>query len=463
VAQTATKPQPEITVHPDLREADAPIEDDAETCRWVFTRARLLWSARRFLARATVLGLIAATLIAFLIPKRYESTTRLMPPDSQSAGTLALMAGIAGQTGGLGAIAGDLLGVKTTGALFVGVLQSQTVQNRIIKRFDLKKVYSVRLDVSAEEKLAKNTGISEDRKSGIITVTATDSDARRAAAIAGAYVEELDTLMAQLTTSSAHRERIFLEERLDAVKQDLETAEKDFSEFASQNTTLDVKEQGKAMIEAAAALEGQLIAAQTELQSLRQIYTDNNVRVRATQARVTELQNQIEKLGGKAESSPDPPSSPNKASYPTLRQLPLLGVPYADKYRQLKIQEAVYETLTKEYELAKVQEAKEIPAVRVLDAPVVPERKSYPPRLMIIVSGTLLALAIAVLWVFGKADWSETDNQDPRKQLALEVFTSIKGAFARSFENGSRTGAAALDCVDSECNPRNAGSRDQQL
>ena len=123
----------------------------------------------------------------------------------------------------------------------------------------------------------------------------TDNNPKRAAAIAGSYVDELDTLMAELTTSSAHRERVFLEQRLAGVNQDLETAEKEFGQFASKNATLDITEQGKAMVMAAATLEGQLIAAQSELEGLKQIYTDSNVRVRSVEARISELRKQLQK------------------------------------------------------------------------------------------------------------------------------------------------------------------------
>src|ERR1700721_672723 len=199
-----------------------------------------------------------------------------MPPDSHSGEGLSLLAGLAGgkQSDSLGLLAGDLLGMKTTGALFVGVLKSRTALDRIVDRYDLKKVYGEKLELKAREKLADRTEISEERKSGIIRVTVTDRDPKRAAAIAGSYVDELDTLMAQLTTSSAHRERMFLEQRLAGVNRDLETAEKEFSQFASKNATLDITEQGKAMVMAAATRGGQLIATQSELEGLKQIYTD---------------------------------------------------------------------------------------------------------------------------------------------------------------------------------------------
>jgi capsule polysaccharide export protein KpsE/RkpR len=240
-----------------------------------------------------------------------------------------------------------------------------------------------------------------------------------------AYVEVLNHLVAELSTSSARRERIFLEGRLQSVSHDLEESEKEFSQFASKNTAIDIKEQGKAMVEAAATLQGQLIAAQSEYEGLKQIYTDNNVRVRSVRARIDELRRQLEKLGGKTESATTISEQPGDSMYPSIRKLPLLGVEYADLYRRTKIQEAVLETLTKEYELAKVQEAKEIPTVKVLEVANIPDKKSSPHRLLIILLGTALVFAGAVTWVFAKTIWQEADARDPRKELAQEVYSTI--------------------------------------
>jgi len=268
----------------------------------------------------------------------------------------------------LSSIAGDLLGMKSSGALFIGILQGTTVENDLINKFDLRKLYGDRYWEDARKDLEKKTEIIEDRKSGIISIQITDKNPQRAAAMAQEYIDELKRLLTQVDTSSAHRERVFLEDRLAQVKTDLETAEKNFSEFASKNTALDIQAQGKAMIEAGATLEGQLIGAETELQSLKQIYSDSNVRVRTMQARVNELQHQVEKLGGKFDSATGPNAEPNQSIYPSIRKLPLLGVSYADLYRNAKLQEAIFETLTQGYELAKVQEAKESPSVKVIPA-----------------------------------------------------------------------------------------------
>ncbi|PYY18680.1 MAG: lipopolysaccharide biosynthesis protein [Acidobacteria bacterium] len=399
----------------------------------------LIWAYRRFLFRLALYAVGASALIASLIPARYESMTRLMPPDNQSTSGLAtaLAAMTGGSGGGLGGIAGDFLGLagKNTSELFVGVLESRTVQDKLVQQFELQKLYHDRRMTDARKDLADHTSISVDRKSQIISIGVTDHDPKRAAAMAEAYVEELNRLVADLSTSSARRERMFLEERLQAVNKDLESAEKEFSQFSSKNTAIDIKEQGKAMVTAAATLQGELIAAESELQGLRQIYTNNNVRVRSLQARVDELKGQLEKIGGKGEDTAVSSDQGSDSLYPSIRKLPLLGVTYADLYRRTKVQEAVFETLTKQYELAKVQEAKEIPTVKVLDAPNISDKRSFPPRPLIVFLGTVLAVGLGVLWIFARTTWELTESTDPRKMFAQEVFTTVT-ARVRTFRGG---------------------------
>jgi len=399
---------------------------------------RLFWEHRRFLFHAGALALLASIVIALVIPVRYQTVARLMPPDSESSSGLGLVAAMAGRTGASGftSLAGDLLGMKSSGALFVGILNSQTVQDRLIDEFHLMKVYRHSKIEDTRRDLGEHTDVSEDRKSGIISISVTDHDPKRAAGMAQAYVAELDRLVAQVSTSSARRERIFLEERLEKVKGDLDTAAKNFSQFASKNSAIDIPAQGKAMVEAAAVLQGQLIAAQAEQSALQQVYTESNVRVRAVQARVNELQRKLNDLGSAGTQGGSPDAN---ALYPSIRKLPLLGVTYADLYRQTKIQETVYELLTQQYELAKVQEAKEIPTVKVLDPALVPTRKSYPPRGMIVILGTMLGITLAMGWVLAKTQWQAVDVSDPRRVFAAEVFTTLQSHVPKFSQNGTQT------------------------
>ncbi len=438
----AREPLPET---PDREVSGTPLPPEGQEGRErTLAHLQLLWQHRALLSRVAAYALLASTLVAFLISARYESTARLMPPDQSGSG-LAMVAslmsgsggGSSGGGGGLAGMAGDLLGLKSTSDVFVGVLNSRTMQDKLIQQFDLKKLYGDRRMEDARNDLADHTTVSVDRKSQIISVKVRDKSPERAAAMAQAYVEELNHLMADLSTSSARRERIFLEGRLQGVNHDLEAAEKDFSQFASKNTAIDVKEQGKAMVEAAAMLQGQLIAAQSQYEGLRQIYTDNNPRVRSIRARIDELQRQLEKMGGKGESTTTVSDQPSDSMYPSIRKLPLLAVNWADLYRRTKIQEAVLEALTKEYEMAKVQEAKEIPTVKVLDSAHIPDKKYFPPRFAFMVLGTILGLGFAVAWVLGNEAWRETDAKDPRKLFAQEVFATVTARIPVFAKNGS--------------------------
>jgi len=422
------------------RYADPELDRDllalpVRTSKTSVARARLLWDQRRLSYRWAVIGLVTSTILAFLIPPRYTTTTRLMPPDQAGQG-LASMFAMLGKSSELGSLGSEIFGMKTSGDLFVGVLKSETVENAIIDKFDLRKVYGYKRYEDARKQLENRTDVTSDRKSGIITVKVSDRSPHRVADIGREYVEQLNRVVISLDTSSAHRESVFLEGRLKEVQQDLESAEKDFSQFASKSGALDVKEQGRAMIGAAGQLEGQLIAAETELEGLRQIYTENNVRVRSLRARIDEYKRQLQKLGGQIPEANDQASQNSAATqggdlYPSIRQLPILGVTWADLYRRTKVEEAVFETLTKQYEMARVEEAREVPTVKVLDVAGIPEKKSFPPRLIIMLFGTCLAISLCSVWILSSERWREVDANDPGKKLGEEVLQTIRAASVR--------------------------------
>ena len=402
-------------------------------------RLQLLWSGRRSILKTTAAGVICFALLAFIIPSTYESSTRLMPPDSKSEG-MTMLAALTSKSGdsGLGDLATDMLGIKSSGALFVGVLRSRTVEDALIQRFDLRKVYSRRRWEDTRKKLEGRTAITEDRKSGIIEIRVQDRSPQRAQALAQAYVDELDRAVNKLSTSAARREREFLETRLVDVKRDLDAASKEFSEFSSQNTAIDIPAQGRAMVEATAVLQGQLIAAESEKQGLEQIYTANNVRVRALEGRIAELKRQLEKAGSAGTGNDTQSDTDSSDTFPSLRKLPLLGVRYFDLYRQAKIQEALFETLTKRYEMAKVQEAKEIPSVRVLDPGNLPEKPTGLSRTAILALGLVLSFAAGCAWILGDAEWQAMDPHDPTKIFVLDLLRDAHEDWSRSRAAGLR-------------------------
>jgi capsule polysaccharide export protein KpsE/RkpR len=407
---------------------------------WV-DNATLLWEHRHTLARVALIALVASLAIAFIIPKTYKSSARIMPPDQSNSSSAMLAAlishsgGAGSSLGGLSGIASSLLGAKNTSALFVDLLHSGTITGQLIDRFNLQHIYHKRYRVDTAKYLVRHTTVDDDKKSGVISITVEDTDPRRARDLTKAYLEELNQLVNRTNTSSAHQERVFIEKRLKSVQDDLEQAQMELSQFSSTHTTLDIKEQTHAMVDAAAKLQGQLIVSQSEVDSLQQIYGDANVRVRAAQARVNDLKRELSKMSGSSAALPidkdqNSDSSTNNSSstdlYPSLRQLPRLAVPYANLFRRVRVQETVFELLTQEYELARVQEAKDVPVISVIDEPGIPEKKSFPPRLLVALLLTLFSLGVTSVYIIIRHRWRQISVVDQRKILAEQVVESLR-------------------------------------
>ena len=393
-------------------------------------RALFLWGHRRLLIRVTAISLLLSVILSFfVIPKRYTAAATIMPPDSGSAGSMLISAlSSKGGLGALGGLASSLLHDHSSTALYVSLLESGNIADHLINRFDLRKVYRKRYYVDAAKRLARETKISDDKKSGVITVKVEDVDPVRARDLAQAYLDELNRLVNQTSTSSARQERIFIEQRLHSVQNDLENAQIQLSDFSSKNTTVDITAQTRAMVDVGARLEGEIVAERSGLESLRQVYTDDNPHVQQVEARIGVLQNELNKLAGSSTSAVPSESSQQNAGelYPPLRQLPRLAVRYTDLYRRVKVEEAIFELLTQQYEMARLEEAKDVPVVRVIDSPGIPEKKSFPPR--VILSGvlTLLAFAATAAFLLLREGWANVDNGDPRKRLAEAVTGSIR-------------------------------------
>ncbi len=393
--------------------------------RAVFDKLRVLWRERETLIKAVLIAFIAFLVLAYIIPKRYESTMRLMPPETQQGNfgaMLNLLAGGGGGTGSsaLGGLASSLLGARTNASLLLGIMTSREVSDRIITRFDLATEYGVAgsqapMEYSRRE-LMKNIAVQEDRKSGIITITLTSRSPEEAQAMAFGYADELTRVFNMVSASPARRERLFLEKRLAAIKVELDDSAKKFAAYASKTTAFNIPEQAKAVMTAAARIQGELAAAESELEGMRQIYTDNNIRVKALRERIAELRRQADATD--KNTSPD-----SLGGY--IHNLPKLGIEWADLYRRAMINEAVYEAMTKQYEFAKVQEAKELAPVTLLDPPDFPEKKASPKRSYLILGGMFFTFLFASAWVLAKDAWQNLDPADQRKQFAEEVWQSL--------------------------------------
>ncbi len=411
----------------DLRgQQQEPEEDSRMVKLW------LLWRERRLFWKVAWKTALLSAILALLLPLHYEGVVKIVPGESSSGGSMTgllgkLMGGGSSSGGmGMGLDAAGLLGMKTPGAFYVEVLKSRSLQDRMIDRFDLKHHYwkfsqwYTHDYFTTRKKLKNFTDIEEDKKSGVITVTVTDYKPEMAAQIANAYVEELNKAAADLNTGDAHRERVFLEGRLTEAKQDLDQASLALSQYSSKNTLMDPQTQGRAMVDAAARVQGEIVATEAELKGLQQIYSDDNTRVRTLKARLGVLQGQMKSMQGKGAAASQASESAS-GSFPSMSELPVLGYTYYDLYRQAKIRETVYEFLTQQYELAKVQEAKELPTVRVMDPAVKPERKSTPKRSMIVLLSVLGAWVLTALFVLWRNSWEQLPANDSLRLLGAEM------------------------------------------
>jgi len=386
---------------------------------------RVFWHRRRLAACIVGAGILFSVVYSLALPKMYTSTTSLMPPDNNSGSGTNLLGLLASANSSAVGAAPSLLGMKTPGAVFIGVLESRTVQEGLVNRFGLVKYFKARTIEDAERGLSDATKVYEDPKSGIIHISVVAKTPLLASQLATGYEDELNRVVTQNSTSSARRERMFLEDRLRQIKDDLDQSSKELSQFSTQTRTMDVPNQAKAMVDTSLKLQEELAVARSDLAGLQQTYSPDNNRVRAAEARVGELQREINQLSGTANSSNASGEISGNLNYPPISALPGLASTSADLERRVKVDEALWEALTKQYEAAKVQEAKEIPTVRVLDEADIPPRRSSPMRTLIVIVGAMISTIIAWLVIFTSWVYERLDPQDERKLFVQEFFDSF--------------------------------------
>jgi tyrosine-protein kinase Etk/Wzc len=326
---------------------------------------------------------------AFLIKPTFSSTAVLLPPQQQSSGLAAML----GQLGGLASAAGSLTSLKNPNDLYVAMLQSRTIADQLIKRFDLKNRLKAQTQDDARSKLAGIVLIVND-KAGTISVVVEDKDPKFAAELANAYVSELTSMTKTMAISDAAQRRLFFEKQLVSVKDDLANAEIALRKTQENTGMLELEGQVKGIISNVAQLEGTIAAKEVQLNAMRSFATNNNPELQRLQSEIQGYRTQLEKLKtGKSSKDGD-------LMVPTGK-IPEIGVEYIRKLRNVKYQETIFELMAKQYELAKFDEAKESSTIQILDNAVPAEKKSRPKKLIIILlgffGGGMLALFLALI------------------------------------------------------------------
>jgi uncharacterized protein involved in exopolysaccharide biosynthesis len=378
----------------------------------------VLLERKRFIARFVLGATVLAVVVALVLPVRYEGVVVLMPPAQNSSIGSALMGQLGGSgLGALASLAGGTLGLKNPADMYVSLLTSRTVQDAMIQRFGLMQEYHEKKMVDTRKALENRTKATAGVKDGLIRLTVEDRDAKRAAELANGYVEEFRKLSASLAITEAARRRLFFEQQLQQAKDNLTAAENAMAKTQQSTGVLQIDSQARALIESAAILRAQVVAKQVEIEGMRSFATDDNPNLVLAKQELTALEAQLNRVAG---SQQDLGSDINLSK----GRVTQAGMEYVRRYRELKYQETVFELLAKEFEVAKLDEAREGAIIQVVDAPVVPDKKSFPPRTLIVLVSAVFSFFVAAFWVMMQQRFAQAAEL-PENRQRLRLIRSL--------------------------------------
>lgn len=356
--------------------------DDEEVDLLEYWRA--LVKHKKLISAIIASTFILSVTISFLLPKIYSASASVMPQQQENSLGASMAASL---SGGLGI---GFLGIKSQTDTWIGILQSQNVRDEVIRRFNLREIYGT--DTIEQTRNALDKAVTIDKsKEDVITVIVEDKNPERTADMANAFIEELDRVNREVVMTSGKRTRSFIEKRLAEARTELAKAEDEIKAFQQKNKAVKLDDQSKAIIEVLGSVKGQLMAKEVELQILLSYAADTNPHVDLLRTEINGLKSQLNIL---EKGSPG-----HKDIFIPTDKYPEISLQFGRLIRNAKVQETLFELLTQQYEMARIQEAQDSPTVQVLDKGKVPEKKSKPKRGLIIGISMLLALFFSIGWV----------------------------------------------------------------
>ena len=368
--------------------------------------ALVLAARKRFIMLCSLIAAVVTAIIALILPVVFTATTTMLPPQQSSSASALLgsLGGLASLAGGAGGGAASMLGLKNPADLYIGLLQSETVSDELIGHFHLMQVYKTKKLVAARATLKSKTKILAE-KSSLISISVKDHDPKRAAALANGYVEELHTLMSHLAVTDAAQRRMFFEQQLEGEKNKLADAEVALEVTERKTGIIQPQGQAEAVIMTISQLRAQISASEVELAALRTSATDQNSDVITLQSQIKGLRAQL------ADFEKGHPGATGSVLTPTS-EVPAATLEYIRRMRDVKYHETLFELLARQYEMAKVDEAKQGQMIQVVDPALVPEKRSWPPRTLLTLLAFVLGACLSSFWVLLQASYRNR-LQDP--------------------------------------------------
>jgi tyrosine-protein kinase Etk/Wzc len=374
----------------------------------------ILFARRRlFILLATLAAAAFGAAVSMLLPIRYTAESSILSPPQQSGSAGAMISQLAGGGGGLASLAGSGLGLKSPNDMYIAMFQSRTVEEAMIKRFDLVEAYHVKRISDARGIFEKRSTAAVGLKDGIIRVSVDAPTPQRAANMTNAYVEEFQKLASNVATTEAGQRRLFFDRQLEEAKDNLSKAEQDLKKTELATGFVQPDSQDRAMIESAAALQGQIAAKEVQIQAMSSFATENNPEMYVARQQLAELRDQLHRLTGNSGSESD--------LFVPKGKVPEAALDYVRKLREVKYRETIFQALATQYQLAKLDEAKQGTVFQVIDVAVPPDKKSYPHRAVLVMVFALLGFigACVAVWVSVALRALRSDSEEGPKILAL--------------------------------------------
>ena len=365
---------------------------------------------RRRILRTTLIVIVAGAMYAWLLPARYTATTAILPPQQGGSMGSALMS----QLGSLSSMAslaggGALGALKNPNDLQVAMLKSRTVEDAMIDRFHLLELYGKHRKSDARKKLEHVVSIENGAKDGLSRISVTDHDPVRAAAMANGYVEEFKRASSHLAVTEASQRRLFFEQQLSGAKDDLAGAEEALKSTEQRTGLIQLDSQDRAVISSVAQLRAQVAAKEVQIRGMQSFATEQNPDLQMAQQELAGLRSQLDRTGSASDELLIPKGNMQEA-----------GLEYVRKLRDVKYYETIFELLARQYEVAKVDEARQGAIVQVVDAAVVPDRRSWPKPLWILPGAAVLGLMLGLFLAFAGEAFNRV-QQNPAEQSRLAM------------------------------------------
>src|ERR1700678_2179995 len=376
----------------------------------------ILSRRRKFIVGFTLGAALLAVIVALIIPSKYTATTVVLPP-SQNASMSSALLGQLGGSSALASMAGASLGIRNPGEMYVSLFRGRTVEDSLIERFGLMARYRRKRMSDARTAFEARSSVVLGTKDGLIRITFTVWDPKLAADIANAYVEEVRKLSANLAITEASQRRIFFQQQLLEANQNLAAAEEEMKRTEQSTGVLQVDSQARSLIQSGATLRGQVVAKEVELQAMRSYATEDNPEMVVAEQKLAALKAQLAKLGGTDANSSSEIIVPKG-------NIPQAGMEYIRKLRDVKYYETIEQLIARQFEAAKLDEARQGAIIQVADVAVPPDKRSSPHRTIIVVLTTFIAFVVAALWVLTSARWEET-LRDVEKRNKVQTLRGL--------------------------------------